>query len=305
MDSLTGIALFVRVARAKNLSAAARELGITTSAVSKQLTRLETRLGVKLLHRTTRQVTLTEAGERFYERCTRVVAELEEAEAEVAEAQLEPRGTLRVNAPMTFGRLHLGPPIAAFAERNPGLAIEVTLTDRLVDPIEEGFDVSIRVADLGDAAVSGLAARKLATSRRALCAAPSYLAARGTPKRPDDLARHECLGYAYLATGCEWPFRARDGVRRVRVSGRLESNNGELLRELALAGLGIALLPLFLVGADLASGRLVSVLESTLAADTAIWALFGHRRLVPAKTRAFVDFLADDLKRRLDGGPAA
>lgn len=305
MDSLTGIALFVRVAKAKSLSAAARELGITTSAVSKQLTRLEARLGVKLLHRTTRQVTLTDAGERFLERCTRIVAELEEAEAELAEDQAEPRGKLRVNAPMTFGRLHLGAPIAAFAERNPGLAIEVTLTDRLIDPIEEGFDVSIRVADLADAAVSGLAARKLATSRRALCAAPSYLAARGAPKRPEDLAAHECLGYAYLSSGCEWPFRARGRVRRVRVSGRLESNNGELLRELALAGLGIALLPVFLVADDLASGRLESVLGKELAADTAVWALFGHRRLVPAKTRAFVDFLADAFTRQLADVPSA
>jgi DNA-binding transcriptional LysR family regulator len=288
MDRLAGIPAFEGVVAAGSFAGAARALGLSVAAVSKQVRALEDRLGVRLLHRTTRQVRLTEAGERFHERCQRILADLEEAEREVAARQTTPRGRVRVSAPMSFGERHLGPVVGAFLAANPDVEIDLVLDDRFVDILAEGFDVAVRIAELHD---SSLVARRLCGSRRVLCASPAYLARHGTPATPDELAAHRCIGYAYMTSGCDWPFRTRDGRRLLRVRGPVMSNNGDVLRVLALDGCGIALLPTFLVADDLRAGRLHEVLPDQLAGDPAVWVLQPTRRHVPLAVRAFVDFL--------------
>ncbi len=288
MDRLAGIPAFEGVVAAGSFAGAARALGLSVAAVSKQVRALEDRLGVRLLHRTTRQVRLTEAGQRFHERCQRILADLEDAEREVAERQATPRGRVRVSAPMSFGQRHIGPVVSAFLARNPDVEVDLVLDDRFVDLLAEGFDVAVRVAELRD---SSLVARRLCASRRVLCAAHGYLARHGTPATPDELAGHRCIGYAYMASGCDWPFRTRDGRRLVRVHGPVMSNNGDVLRVLALDGCGIALLPTFLVADDLREGRLEEVLPDQLDGDPAVWVLQPTRRHVPLAVRAFVDFL--------------
>ena len=252
MDRLAGIPAFEGVVAAGSFAGAARALGLSVAAVSKQVRALEDRLGVRLLHRTTRQVRLTEAGQRFHERCQRILADLEDAEREVAERQATPRGRVRVSAPMSFGR---APPRAA-GERVPGGAIPTsrsTSSSTIASSISSrrGSTWRSAIAELRD---SSLVARRLCASRRVLCAAPGYLARHGTPATPDELAAHRCIGYAYMASGCDWPFQTRDGRRLVRVHGPVMSNNGDVLRVLALDGCGIALLPTFLVADDLRDG---------------------------------------------------
>ena len=286
MDRLAGIPAFEGVVAAGSFAGAARALGLSVAAVSKQVRGLEDRLGVRLLQRTTRQVRLTDAGERFHERCRRILADLEEAEREVAARQETARGRVRVSAPMSFGERHLGPLVSAFLARHPDVEIDLVLDDRFVDLLAEGFDVAVRIAELRD---SSLVARRLCASRRVLCASPAYLARHGTPAAPDDLPAHRCIGYAYMASGCDWPFRARDGRRLVRVRGPVMSNNGDVLRVLALDGCGIALLPTFLVSDDLHAGRLREVLPDQLDGDPALWVLHPSRRHVPLAVRAFVD----------------
>lgn len=288
MDRLAGIPAFESVVAAGSFAGAARALGLSVAAVSKQVRALEDRLGVRLLHRTTRQVRLTDAGQRFHERSERILADLEEAEREVAAGQATPRGRVRVSAPMSFGQRHLGPLVSAFLARHPDVEVDLVLDDRFVDLLAEGFDVAVRIAELQD---SSLVARRLCPSRRVLCAAPAYLAQHGTPATPDDLPAHRCIGYTYMASGCDWPFRGRDGRRLVRVRGPVMSNNGDVLRVLALDGCGIALLPTFLVADDLHAGRLHEVLPDQLDGDPAVWVLHPSRRHVPLAVRAFVDFL--------------
>ena len=288
MERLAGIPAFEGVVAAGSFAGAARALNLSVAAVSKQVRALEDRLGVRLLHRTTRQVRLTEAGQRFHERCQRILADLEDAEREVAERQATPRGRLRVSAPMSFGQRHIGPVVSAFLRRNPDVQIDLVLDDRFVDLLAEGFDVAIRSPELHD---SSLVARRLCASRRVLCAAPEYLARHGTPVTPDELTAHRCIGYAYMASGCDWPFRTREGRRLVRVHGPVMSNNGDVLRVLALDGCGVALLPTFLVADDLREGTLREVLPDQLDGDPAVWVVQPTRRHVPLAVRAFVDFL--------------
>ena len=288
MDRLAGIPAFEGVVAAGSFAGAARALGLSVAAVSKQVRALEDRLGVRLLQRTTRQVRLTEAGLRFHERCQRILADLEDAEREVAERQATARGRVRVSAPMSFGQRHIGPVVSAFLGSHPDVAIDLVLDDRFVDLLAEGFDVAVRIAELRD---SSLVARRLCASRRVLCAAPDYLAQHGTPTSPDDLAAHRCIGYAYMASGCDWPFRTPGGRRLVRVHGPVMSNNGDVLRVLALDGCGIALLPTFLVADDLREGRLREVLPDQLDGDPAVWVVQPTRRHVPLAVRAFVELL--------------
>jgi DNA-binding transcriptional LysR family regulator len=288
MDRLAGIPAFEGVVAAGSFAGAARALGLSVAAVSKQVRALEDRLGVRLLQRTTRQVRLTEAGERFHERCQRILADLEDAEREVAERQATARGRVRVSAPMSFGQRHIGPVASAFLESHPDVAIDLVLDDRFVDLLAEGFDVAVRVAELRD---SSLVARRLCASRRVLCAAPAYLAQHGAPAAPDELVAHRCIGYAYMASGCDWPFRTPGGRRLVRVHGPVMSNNGDVVRVLALDGCGIALLPTFLVADDLRDGRLREVLPDQLDGDPAVWIVQPTRRHVPLAVRAFVEFL--------------
>ena len=290
LDTLVGMAVFARVVDDGGFSAAARRLGLSKSAVSKQVAALEDRLGARLLNRTTRRMSLTEAGSALIERCRRVLAEAEAAEDAVGMLQGAPAGVLRVAAPMTFGTMHLAPAIPDFLERHPGVSIDLSLNDRMIDLVEEGFDVAVRIARLAD---SSLMARKLAPMRRIMAASPDYLARRGVPARLADLAGHDCLSYSYIATGDEWSFTGPDGEQSVRPSGRLRANNGEVLRAAALAGTGIATMPTFIAGPDLAAGRLVRVLPDYDNCSGAIYAVWPSDRHPSPKLRAFVDFLAE------------
>ncbi len=289
MDLLAGMAVFARVVEAGGISAAARDLGLSKSAVSKQLSGLEDRLGARLLQRTTRRMSLTEAGAGFLEHCRRVVAEAEAAEAAMGALQAEPRGVLRVNAPMTFGTMHLAAAIPDFLAQYPQVSVDLALNDRLVDLLDEGYDVAVRIAKLAD---SSLVARKLAPARRVMVAAPSYLDRRGRPATLAEIAQHDTLCYTYVSAAEEWRFQGLNGDESVRVQGRLRANNGEVLLAACLAGSGIAALPTFISGPSLRAGTLVRVLPQYENPDIAIHAVWPGTRHLTAKVRAFVDFLA-------------
>lgn len=290
MDKLTGMAVFAKVAEKSNFTAAARDLGLSKSAVSKQIQRLEDRLGVRLLNRTTRKLHLTESGQAFYERARRVVEEAEEAEFAVSRLHTEPRGTLRINAPMTFGLRHLAPWLPDFIKQYPDLGIDIAFNDRQVDLIEDGFDVGIRIADLTD---SSLIARKLSPCRMAVVASPDYWNKNGRPAYPSELADHECLLYQHLKTGGEWRFDGPDGPINVPVQGRLRSDNGDALLEMTKAGLGVYLCPTFMSGESISSGELEPVLNQFVRSNISVYAIWPHNRHLSAKVRTFVDFLID------------
>ena len=291
ISDLTAQATFAQVVEAASFSAAARALGLSKSAVSKQVSRLEARLGVQLLNRTTRRLSLTEAGAVFYEGCQRMLAEAEAAEQAVTHLAAAPRGHLRLNAPMSFGILHLSPLLPALLRRCPELTVDLTLNDRLVDLVEEGYDLAIRIGRLPD---SSLIARRLAPSRAVLCAAPAYLEEQGLPDRPRDLKRHAGLIYSYQADGATWRLTGPAGSERVPVAGRFRVNNGDALRQAALGGLGIAQLPTFIVGDDLRTGRLRRVLPDwEVAAEAAVHAVYPATRNLSPKVRVVIDFLAE------------
>jgi DNA-binding transcriptional LysR family regulator len=291
MDRLRTLQAFVQVAETGSFSEAARRLRSSKSGVSRHVSALEAELGARLLHRTTRALTLTEAGRGYFERASRILAELEEADLSITQLQLAPRGRLRVNAPMSFGFLHLAPAIPDFLRRYPEVEIDMTMNDRLVDLVDEGFDVAVRISKLQD---SSLVARKLAPIRRAICASPVYLQERGIPASPDDLEAHECLCYSNIAVSHEWRFAALDGRPwTVEVKGRLSANNGDALVAAALRGLGVISQPTFLVGSHLQAGTLVSVLDEFVPQDLTVSAVYPHSRHLSPKVRAFVDFFAE------------
>ena len=290
MNNLSAMAIFAKVVEAKSFTAAAARLGVTKSLVSREIGRLEDRLGARLLNRSTRRLSVTETGAAFYERCARVVAEAEEAERAVTNLQSEPRGTLMLNAPVSFGALHVAPAISEYLARFPEARIDMTLNDRFVDLVEEGFDLAIRIAVLTD---SSLIARRLAPSCRAVCASYAYLERHGAPRVPDDLLHHNCMSYAYMAIEDQWQLIEDGQSRAIPVSGNFRANNGDALREAALAGLGLAILPTFIVGRDIQEGRLASVLDGHVGSNSAVYAVYPHSRHLSAKVRAFVDFLAE------------
>jgi DNA-binding transcriptional LysR family regulator len=290
MDKLTSMRAFTRVVQHGSFAAAARELRLSRSAVSKYVIELEQELGAQLLVRTTRSASPTENGQAYYERCIAILADLEEADLAVARLQSEPRGLLRVNAPMSFGTLHLSGAVADFMERYPQLQIQLVLADQQIDPVQEGFDVTLRIADLPS---SSLIARKIAPARRVVCAAPSYLARRGTPAHPDDLRRHDCLAYGYLATGNQWKLTGADGDHWIHIPWTLCTNNGEVLRDAVVKGRGIALLPTFIVGADLQEGGLRSILTDYAAPEISVYAIYPQTRHLSVKVRVFIDFLIE------------
>jgi len=290
MDKLTGISVFAKVAERQNFTAAAQELGLSKSAVSKQIQRLEDRLGVRLINRTTRRLHLTESGQAFYQRARRVVEEAEQAEQAVMQLHDQPRGTLRINAPMAFGIRHLAPCLPEFIHRCPDLALDIAYDDRHVDLIEEGFDVGIRIAELDD---SSIIARRLSPCRLAVVATPDYWDRHGRPHHPDELRQHECLIYEKNQSPGGWPFSGPDGPFRVPVKGRMRSNNGDALLEFAAAGLGAYLCPTFISGAHLASGHLEQVLHSYEPTGIFVNAIWPHNRHLSPKVRTFVDFLVE------------
>lgn len=291
LDRVTGMQVFARVAALGGFSAAARALGMSPAMATKHVDAIEDRLGARLLLRSTRRLTLTDAGQRYLEAVERILAEIDEADSAAAAETVEPRGTLRLNAPLSFGFREVTPALAAFAELYPALKVEAGLTDRFVDLIEEGWDLAIRLGTLRD---SSLIARRLAPVRVALCAAPEYLARHGTPKTIADLARHNCLGYTLptAATAGRWVF-GEDASIVVSVSGNLIANNGDALRTAALAGQGLIYQPTFILADDLRAGRLVAIrLDRPSVVFGGVHAVWAAGRRVPAKVRALVDFLA-------------
>jgi DNA-binding transcriptional LysR family regulator len=263
---------------------------LSRSVVSKYVMELEQELGVELLVRTTRSVRATANGQAYYERCIAILADLEEADLAVAQLQSEPRGVLRVNAPMSFGTLLLGRAVADFMRLYPKLQIQLVLSDELIDPVEEGFDVTLRIAD---PPASSFVARKIAPAPRVVCAAPAYLAQRGEPKHPDDLRMHDCLSYGYLATGNHWKLTGNDGEHAIQVPWTLCSNNGEVLRDAVVQGRGIALLPTFIIDADLSAGRIKQILTGYAAPEIAVYAVYPPTRHLSVKVRVFIDFLVE------------
>ena len=285
---LTGMEIFARVVEARSFSRAARRLDMSTSVVSKCVTRLEQSLGVRLLNRTTRSISLTEIGQAFCARCAVIVAEAEVAVAMAAGMQATPRGTLKVNVPVSFGVLHIVPILDGLLAAYPDLHVDMTLSNRDVDLADEGYDVAVMIAAEPRAT---LVARKLAPIRQALCAAPAYLQRRGIPASLSDLARHECITFSHPGAGCTWHFDGPDGNASVEVSGSLRLDNENAVRQAALAGLGIVLLPTYIVGADLQHNRLRMVLPEYKAPETALFATYLSNRYLATKARVFVDYL--------------
>ena len=289
-DSLYEMSVFAKVVAAGSLSAAARDLGVSTAVVSRRLAALEARLGVRLVNRTTRRLALTDEGASYHEACARILGEIEDADAAAAAKRVEPQGLLKVALPASFGHKHIAPLIPPFAARYPKVQLAFSLSDRTVNVIEEGYDLAIRIGELED---SSLAARKLAPNRRVVCASPEYLKRHPAPNTPSDLQRHNCLTTNDLQMN--WEYKSPDGRRGVvRVAGLYACDNWEVLREWAMAGLGVALKSTWDVRRQLEEGSLVPLLPGyDFGTDVAIYAVYPHRRYLPAKTRVFIDYLAE------------
>lgn len=292
MDQLSALGAFCRVVEAGGFSAAAAELNVSHSVMSKQVRHLETLLGAQLLNRTTRKLALTEAGQDYYDRARRILDELRDADLAVTQHHATPRGTLRINAPMAFGTLDVAWWLPRFIARYPELKIDLVCNDRYVDLIEEGFDVALRLArDLPD---SSLMARKMCSSASLLVASPAYLEQHGTPATPHDLVHHNCLTYTLVPKPNEWMFTMPDGTSAgVRVRGNLQANTGVALRAAALGDIGIATTASFIVHDDLARGALVPVLAQYASRPRDLFAVYPHNRHLSPKVRAFIDFAAE------------
>jgi DNA-binding transcriptional LysR family regulator len=290
MDDVIGMLVFARVVEARSFSEAARRLGLSKSLVSKHVTRLEKSVGARLLNRTTRAMSLTEPGAIFYEHCARIIEEIEQARLAVGRFHSEARGTLRISASVAFGTLHIAPALPDFLARYPDVRIDLSIGDRLVDLAEEGFDVAVRISQEPSA---NLAARKLAAVNRKIVATPGYFERHGVPRSPEDLARHNCLTYTHFNPQETWRLRGPDGDITVPISGNLRLNDDEALSAAVLGGLGVALLPTFIIGRDLQEGRLTAVLSDYVPSERHIHAVYLPNRHLPAKVRAFIDFLVE------------
>lgn len=292
MDTLEAMRVFVAVVERNGFSAAAHALEMSTAGVTRQIAALEKRLSTRLLNRTTRRVSPTSTGAAYYEQCVQLLAQFDALEAGIGAQALEPSGMLRINAPVSYGIARLGPLLAGYRQRYPQVQLDLSLSDRLVDMVEEGYDLAIRITRQPG---PSLIARKLAETRISLCAAPTYLAAHGHPQQPEDLAAHECLGYSYWSGGDAWQLRGPRGEVPVVVRGGVRANNGDVLREAAIAGLGIILQPDFLVADALADGRLQRVLPEWEVPAIGIYAVYTSRSHLAPKVRSFIDYLVETL----------
>ncbi len=292
MDTIGGMRIFSRVVEAGSFSAAGRQLGAAPSSVSRQINELENDLGARLFHRTTRKLSLTEAGQLYYERASRILIDVDEAKLALSEIGGAPSGILRVTVAASLARLHIMPALADFQSTFPAVKVAVSVTDRMVDLVQEGFDLAIRVGRPRD---SSLVARKIGSGRRIVCASPAYLKKAGTPQVPADLANHNCLTFRTNPGSNVWSFRLGKGTLNVRVSGSLFADDGESLVAAAMAGLGLILLPAWLVGVELGEGRLLEVLPEfqIIPKDTPLYALYPHQRHLPPKVRVFIDLLVE------------
>lgn len=287
MSQLEDIRIFVATIEAGSFTAAADKLGLSKQFISKRMMALEARLGVRLLIRTTRQLRPTELGLAYYERMLALSQQIDDAEQAISQQNAAPRGILRITAPMSFGTLHLGPLLPRFMQAHPQVSIEMDLSDRTVDLIGEGYDMAVRIGQLAD---SSLIARSIAPMKLLVCASPDYLARRGTPSAPSELRQHDCLLYGH-GKHVEWPFINHGKRQSISVGGRLRANNGELVRDAAIAGLGLAHLPTFIVAQALDSGALVSVLDDYCPPASAVYAVYPQHRQSSLAVHAFVDFL--------------
>ncbi|HSW17899.1 MAG TPA: LysR family transcriptional regulator [Ramlibacter sp.] len=289
MDRFQEMQAFAAVVDAGSFVGASDALAMSKAAVSRQIAELETRLGVRLLHRTTRKLSLTEEGSVFYARCRELLSGVAEAEAEVTARSGQAVGLLKVSAPVSFGVLHLAGLWGGFMAAHPNVALEVSLSDRMVDLVEEGFDVAVRVARLPS---SSLVSRKLSSTRMVLCASPQYLKAHGSPRHPSELAQHQVLAYTLFASGETWSFDGPEGPVSVKVAPRMHTNSGDTCRATALGHQGIILQPTFLVADDLRAGLLVEVLPQYRSLDLGVYALYPTRKHVLPKVRLLIDYLA-------------
>jgi DNA-binding transcriptional LysR family regulator len=298
LDRLLAMNVFVKVVEQGSFARAAERLDMSTSAVSRRLAELETHLDTRLLNRTTRRISLTESGQAFYERALQVLADLDEAEALASSSTATPRGTIRLTCSINFGVKHLAPAMGCFQARYSAVLFDVSVSDRFVDLVEEGRDLAIRIGDIGNA---NLIARKIGEMRLVTCASPAYLKRHGTPRRPEDLGRHNCLTYEYAPVRNQWSFRNRDGADvKVRIAGSVHGNNGEMLAAIAVEGVGIAFEPDFIVSPLIKAGKLVPILKNYQPAPLPIYAIYPSRRHLSAKVRSFVDFLVERFADKRD-----
>lgn len=292
MDRLTGLTIFAKVVELGGFSAAATQMGLSPSAVSKQIAQLEDRLGARLLNRTTRRISLTDAGSGFYERVRSVLAELEDAERTVLDSAEQPRGLLRVNMPQVFGAYHVEPFLPEFLAKHPEVTLEAISEDRFVNLVEEAIDVAVRVADLND---SSLIARRLAPNKRVVVASPAYLAAHGTPHRPEDLVGHNCLSKHDQLPREEWRFERDGETVTVPIRGTLKANSLSMLKAAAVGGRGIIRVSVYTLVEELRSGQLVRLLQPFEAKDPDVYAVYAASRHLSPKVRAFVDHLVQTI----------
>lgn len=295
MDQLQSMRVFSKVVETGSFIAASEAMGISRPMVSKHVARLEHNLGVSLLTRTTRTVSMTEAGRSFYGRCLDIFARIDEAVQEAGNLRVQPKGQLRINAPHSFGQKHLARSIASFMQDYPDIEVDLTLNDRVIDLVDEGFDLAIRIGHLSD---SSLIARRLATCDFKVCAAPSYIEAHGMPEKPDDLSKHNCLFYSYLKEGTRWQFHKDGQDYAVKTSGHFKANSGDAITEAAVQGLGILLEPTFITGPHLKAGALIPLLNGYDIAPRGIYAVYPENRLLPQKVRVFIDFLVKQYGQR-------
>jgi DNA-binding transcriptional LysR family regulator len=293
MDKFQEMRVFAAVVDAGSFVGASDSLDMSKPAVSRHVADLETRLGVRLLHRTTRKLSLTEEGEVFYARCRELLGNIEEAEAEITSRSGQATGQLKVSAPVSFGLLHLAPLWAEFMARHPKVVLDLTLSDRMVDLVEEGFDVAVRIARLPS---SSLVSRRLSSTRMILCASPAYLKTHGTPRQPSELAGHAILAYSLLSMGDSWEFEGPQGPVAVKVEPRMRSNSGDTCRAVALRHQGLVIQPSFLIGDDVRSGALVELMPDYRSIEMGIYAMYPTRKHVLPKVRLLIDYLVEAFK---------
>jgi len=293
VDRIRSIQALIAVVESGSFVAAAQRLHSSKAAISRYIQELETYLGVRLLQRSTRRLSLTEAGKDYYQRTKEILADLDNADNTVGASNSSLIGHIRINAPLTFGTRYLAPLWAEFLEQYPSITLDVELNDRRVDLLEEGFDLAIRIGNLAD---SSLVSRKLANGYAIVCAAPEYLQKHGTPQTPDELSQHQVISYSYLPTGDVWHFKHKDGEERaIAVKPRMHTNNGDTIRAVILGGQGIALQPAFMVSPDIQAGRLMTFLPDWAGPHFGIHAVYPTRKHLSKKVKTLIDFLAGKL----------
>ncbi|EJK2114637.1 LysR family transcriptional regulator [Vibrio navarrensis] len=292
INQFADLPVFVTVVDCGSFSQAAKQLNLTKSAVSKRISHLEDGLGIRLLNRTTRKLSLTEAGQRYYDYASQALSLAKRGVDAVSELHGSPQGRLKITAPMTFGVLHVAPLISEFLGRYPEVEIDLQLEDKMVDLVEGGFDLGIRIGHLPD---SNLIAKRLAPCRTVLCASPSYVAKMGAPQKPADLADHNCLRYSYFRGGNEWLFLHQEQEFKVLPRGNFIVNNSEAIRRALIAGIGVAQMPTFIIGKELRCGALVNLMPEYRLPEHFLYAVYPQRKHMPLKVRMFIDFLSEKL----------